>query len=202
MEIYYFGISYIYIIKDKFQIDNYDNKLRKKLTRIKVKENKYDAILIGDSILKNVVKSLEEMQRYSIADLVIPGQSTVELSEKMDIKINAKITVIFIGINDIARLTNRDEYLNALKKIIDNLNVEKIYIFQLYNVSKLKRNNELIDNYNQSLRWLSTEKNLELIDIRFKSDITTQLKDGLHLNKFGDKKLESKILTILNKNFD
>ncbi|MBU0975192.1 MAG: GDSL-type esterase/lipase family protein [Patescibacteria group bacterium] len=173
---------------------------------------------------------LQKSQFNQVYDLSISGINSNSILERIEIEGSRRLTpkreqgnsiIIAIGLNDCKLIENKtsfvskEKYRNNLLRIIDlsMKMVKDVFLLGLTPVDELRTNpvswnklefynNGQVEEYNQTLKGVSLEKNVTFINIFStwkKLDYTKLLHDGLHPNSEGHKEIYAQVLRCIRK---
>lgn len=180
-------------------------------------------LFLGDSITDfyDLEKFYPDMP---VVNSGISGHTTQDILNDMEnrvYKYNPSKVFIVIGINDLAREVKREDIVDNIKKIVNNIQEKrpycKIYLESIYPVNRTdddkidkdvvteKRKNEDVREINKKLKEFSVEEKITYIDMysilkddedNLKIEYTTE---GLHISEEGYKVITEEIKKYLKK---
>lgn len=180
-------------------------------------------LFLGDSITDfyDLEKFYPDMP---VVNSGISGHTTQDILNDMEnrvYKYNPSKVFIVIGINDLAQEVKREDIVDNIKKIVNNIQEKrpycKIYLESIYPVNRTdddkidkdvvteKRKNEDVREINKKLKEFSVEEKITYIDMysilkddedNLKIEYTTE---GLHISEEGYKVITEEIKKYLKK---
>jgi lysophospholipase L1-like esterase len=159
-----------------------------------------DVVFVGDS-LTDFANWNELLEIDNVKSRGIPGDQTKDLLDTIDIVLDDKPAKIFlmVGINDLSNGVSPSKALDNYKKIVEKIKnrspnteliIQSLLPINTEVLQQTETNNKMIVDFNDNLKKLAVDKNLEYVDLhphflkdeQLDSSLTT---DGLHINGDG-----------------
>lgn len=171
-------------------VQNVADKLRPKQkntdcdVKLKGVKDNYEAIILGDSLLKYAGENCNQ-KGYDV--MCYPGIKINELErhvENLEKNVSGKVVVVHVGSNNAVSREIAEEIMgqtmDLVKTVRKKLNPKNIFISGILN-----RKGVSVGRINRELEWLCERRNLTLLDGNCWIRDFHMARDGVHLNRRG-----------------
>lgn len=173
--------------------------------KLSLKNKKADWLFFGHSVLDQY--PYDKLSNKSLLNWGVSGATSKQMAKLIktfEFNTNSSQVLIMLGINDIKQKISKGDFISNIKKIINyfkEIQPESQVIIStiMHNNGNIYHNNEIIDAWNQEIRSIAKNLNIELFDLSFYDNSYGNVKynystDGVHLTTEGYELLSKKLI--------